>query len=210
MHKLKAEMEDHEGNLSQQTDVTQAPVNTELIEIIAKLTKKFFKICNKLFVHDNPKIEEEAYFEICDLLVMFNVHLVSCHKEYKPLILECSTNDINMLSVYVMKNVFTESAITERPDSSERIERLHKRRCILASFCKLICYNCVPIRYAAEILRGYIRFAGSYGDIIKQLMSSCREISKVNTAKTLALALQRVTTFMCTYCDLEHEHDYFS
>ena len=123
------------------------------------------------------------------------MRLTSVHKEYKSLVLECSINDINLLTLYVMNNVFTENAISERPDSSERIERLHKRRCILSSFCKLICYNCVPIRYAAEILRGYIKYAGSYGDIVKQLLASCREISKVNTAKTLVLALQRVSLY---------------
>ena len=71
LHKLNTEM-DERNNLP----ADEAPeVNYELIDIIAKLTKKFFKICNKLFVHENVQIEEEAYFEICDLLLLFNVHL---------------------------------------------------------------------------------------------------------------------------------------
>ena len=83
--------------------------------MIQKFSKKFYKICNKLFVHDNPQIEEEAYFEICDLLILFNTHLSKTRKEYAGLVLECTTNDINMLSVYVMNNVFTEQAIAEKP-----------------------------------------------------------------------------------------------
>ena len=59
-HKLKAEMEDHEGDLSQQTDVTQTLVNI-LIEIIAKLTNKFFKICNKLFANDNLLVKNSPF-----------------------------------------------------------------------------------------------------------------------------------------------------
>lgn len=110
LHKLNVEMDER---LNAGDDAPE--VNYELIDIIAKLTRKFYKICNKLFIHDNPQIEEEAYFEICDLLILFNVHLVNYRKEYKNLILECSTNDINMLSVYVMNNVFTENAITEKP-----------------------------------------------------------------------------------------------
>lgn len=42
-------------------------------------------------------------------------------------------------------------------DTSETIERLHKRRLVLSSFCKLLSFNCVPIKYAAEIFRGYVK-----------------------------------------------------
>jgi len=49
----------------------------------------------------------------------------------------------------------------------------------------------VQIKYAAEIFRGYTKYASSYGDIIKHLLANCRDISKVNTAKTIALCLQR-------------------
>lgn len=110
---------------------------------------------------------------------------------YSPLVLECTTNEINMLSVYVMNNAFSPEALSEKADTAENIEKLHKRRSILAGFCKLICYNCVPIKYAAEIFRGYVKYSSSYGDIIKHLLTTCRDISKLNTAKTIALALQR-------------------
>ncbi len=53
-HKLKAEMEDHVGN------VKQTLVNIRLIEIIAKLTK-FFKICNKLFANDNLLVKNSPF-----------------------------------------------------------------------------------------------------------------------------------------------------
>ncbi len=49
----------------------------------------------------------------------------------------------------------------------------------------------MQIKYAAEIFRGYTKYASSYGDIIKHLLANCRDISKVNTAKTIALCLQR-------------------
>ena len=193
MYKLNNEMEERANAAEMQgaDNPDEHPVNKELIEYIAKLNKKFYKLCNKLFVNENAQIEEEAYFELCDLLVLFNIHLPSQHKEYKSLVLECTTNDINMLSVYVMNNVFTQEALSEKADTPDSIERLHKRRCILASFSKLIAFNCVPIKYAAEIFRGYIKYTSSYVDIIKHLLAACRDISKVNTAKTIALSLQR-------------------
>lgn len=193
LHKLSTELDERKSISDSYINNTNddISINKELIDYIGKLSKKFYKLCNKLFVNDNPQIEEEAYFELCDLLILFNIHLANQHKEFKSLILECSTNDINMLSVYVMNNVFTQDALIEKADTSEKIEKLHKRRCILSSFCKLISFNCVPIKYAAEILRGYIKYANSYSDIIKNLLSHCRDISKVNTAKTIVLSLQR-------------------
>lgn len=188
LHKLNAEIEESKQSSNSEEDVEY---NKDLIGYIAKLAKKFYKLCNKLFVNENPQIEEEAYFEICDLLILFSANLTQQHKEFKNLILECETNEINMLTVYVMKNVFTDDVINEKADTTEKIEKLHKRRCILAAFCKLISYNCVPVIHAAEILRGYIKYANSYSDIIKMLLTHCKEISKVNAARTIALALQR-------------------
>jgi len=97
-----------------------------------------------------------------------------------------------MLAMYVNAHVFNDEALQDaKADSAETIERLHKKRSILAAFAKLISFNCVPIRYAAEIFRAYIKYAPAYMDIVKHLLHSCRDISKVNTAKTICLALQR-------------------
>lgn len=115
MQKLEAECA--ASAAGEDADSTVTPLTQsarDLIEYISKLSKKFYKLCNKLFVNDNPQIEEEAYFELCDLLILFNINLISVNREYKPLVLECSTNDINMLSVYVMNNVFSPEAATER------------------------------------------------------------------------------------------------
>ena len=118
LHKLNTEME--ERSISLRASIEPPPVNQELINAISKLTKKFYKICSKLFVHDSPEIEEEAYFEFCDLLILFNVHLLDKFKELKGLVIECSTTEINMLTVFVMNNVFTPEAIAEKPGSFKR------------------------------------------------------------------------------------------
>ena len=85
-----------------------------------------------------------------------------------------------MLAMYVNAHVFNDEALQDaKADSAETIERLHKKRSILAAFAKLISFNCVPIRYAAEIFRAYIKYAPAYMDIVKHLLHSCRDISKV-------------------------------
>lgn len=38
-----------------------------------------------------------------------------------------------------------------------RIEELHKRRNYLAAYCKLIVYNVIPVKAAADIFKHYLR-----------------------------------------------------
>ena len=38
-----------------------------------------------------------------------------------------------------------------------KIEELHKRRNFLASFCKLIVYNVLPTKVAADVFKHYVR-----------------------------------------------------
>ncbi len=112
-------------------------------------------------------------------------------------------------------------SFTDEMDENQKIEELHKRRNFLASFCKLIVYNVVPIRQAADmfkfymkvglhaliwVLRGSLLFSpvlqlfiflsfkyyNDYGDIIKAALGKSREINKVQTAKTLAASLIQV------------------
>ena len=108
----------------------------DLCEYLSKLSKKYFKLCSKLFVNENAQIEEEAYFEMCDTLVLFSQHLTASsasshtnHQLLKSLIHECSINDMNMLAMYVNAHVFNDEALQDaKADSAETIERLHKKR----------------------------------------------------------------------------------
>ena len=80
-------------------------------------------------------------------------------------------------------------SVPDDMDENQKIEELHKRRNFLASFCKLVVYNIVSIRNAADMFKQYMKFYNDYGDIIKATLSKSREINKVTTAKTLALSL---------------------
>ncbi len=42
-------------------------------------------------------------------------------------------------------------------DENQKIEELHKRRNFLASFCKLVVYNVVTIRQAADMFKYYMK-----------------------------------------------------
>lgn len=46
---------------------------------------------------------------------------------------------------------------TDDIDENVKIEELHKRRNFLASFCKLVIYNIVQIRMAADMFKHYMK-----------------------------------------------------
>lgn len=182
--------------------VVTTPEYNDLMDDVRKMSRKYYRIVNKLFVHDNKQIEEEAYFELCDLLLLLNQNLESTCPNLNDLIIDVQPTDINMLLMYCVNNVFEtdvnitatnedENDVTITNGSVDKIEKLHKKRCILAAFSKLVMYNTVPMRYMAEICRGYSKYATSYGDIVKQTLNCCRDISKVLTSKLISLTLQR-------------------
>lgn len=47
-------------------------------------------------------------------------------------------------------------------DETQKIEELHKRRNLLASFCKLIIYNVVHIKCAASMFKYYMKVSIEY------------------------------------------------
>lgn len=111
IQKLKAECAASAAGEDADSTVTPLTQSTrDLIEYISNLSKEFYELCNKLLVNDNPQIKEEAYFELCDLLILFNINLISVNHK---LVLKCPIDDINMLSVFVMSNVFSPEAATE-------------------------------------------------------------------------------------------------
>ena len=42
-------------------------------------------------------------------------------------------------------------------DENQKIEELHKRRNFLAAFCKLVVYNIVNIKMAADMFKYYMK-----------------------------------------------------
>lgn len=55
----------------------------------------------------------------------------------------------------IMCNVNTIS--TDDVDENVKIEELHKRRNFLACFCKLVVYNVISIKVAADMFKHYMK-----------------------------------------------------
>lgn len=132
-------------------------------------------------------IREEAYICLCDLLIVFSEQLVNTSPHFGELSCEPDRNLQLLLNEFVQSYVFVPEQDSDHDE--HRIEELHKRRNFLAAYCKLIVYNIMPTKAAADVFKHYVKYYNEYGDIIKATLSKAREINKVNCALTMCLSL---------------------
>lgn len=133
-------------------------------------------------------LREEAFISICDLLISFSRKDSFRNSVLAPLAYQPDKAMAQLLNDFIQNNVFLEEE-EEDQDDHTKIEELHKRRNFLASFCKLIVYNVLPTKTAADIFKHYVVFYNDYGDIIKATLSKARENNKVNCSKTMIQSL---------------------
>ncbi|KAK7478980.1 hypothetical protein BaRGS_00029741 [Batillaria attramentaria] len=167
------------------------------MKLLKRRLDSLMKHCHDLLFHQREKVGEEkelpfqAYVTICDLLIVFSKHLGDGNPLMKPLVYEVDRSLQSHLSNFLTEKVFVEDE-DDDVDENVKIEELHKRRNFLACFCKLVVYNVISIKVAADMFKHYMKFYNDYGDIIKATLSKAREINKVSTAKTLAMSLTQL------------------
>lgn len=132
-------------------------------------------------------IREEAYVCLCDLLIVFSEQLNNTNPHLSELACLPDRNLQLLLNEFVQAYVFVPEQDSDHDE--HRIEELHKRRNFLAAYCKLIVYNIMPTKAAADVFKHYVKYYNEYGDIIKATLSKAREINKVNCALTMCLSL---------------------
>ncbi|KAJ8926732.1 hypothetical protein NQ314_020849 [Rhamnusium bicolor] len=143
---------------------------------------------SQILIRSSPHIviKEEAYVGLCDLLIVFSEQLQN-HTAIGELVCRPDRNLQILLNEFVQTYVFVPEQDAEHDE--HRIEELHKRRNFLAAYCKLIVYNIMPTKAAADVFKHYVKYYNEYGDIIKATLSKAREINKVNCALTMCLSL---------------------
>jgi cohesin complex subunit SA-1/2 len=72
---------------------------------------------------------------------------------------------VQLINDFIQNHVFVEDD-DEEMDDHTKIEELHKRRNYLAGLCKLVVYNVVPMKTAADIFKHYVSFYNDYGKTI--------------------------------------------
>uniref|UniRef100_A0A673CF70 Cohesin subunit SA n=1 Tax=Sphaeramia orbicularis TaxID=375764 RepID=A0A673CF70_9TELE len=187
----------HYSILWQLVKITEgAPTKDDLVAL-RRVVKSFLAVCQQCLSNVNTPVKEQAFMLLCDLLMIFSHQLVSGGREgLQPLVFNPDSTLQNELLNFVLDHVFIdqddESQKGDEEDEANKIEALHKRRNLLAAFCKLIIYDIVDMPAAADIFKHYMKYYNDYGDIIKETLSKTRQTDKILCAKTLILSLQQL------------------
>ncbi|XP_064413605.1 cohesin subunit SA-2 isoform X3 [Latimeria chalumnae] len=162
--------------------------------------KGYFQICRHYLAHDSIAIREQAFMVLCDLLMVCSHQLNSDDCETLDLLKFTPETPLQSeLLSFIQRHVFTEQVEEnhsktegEKDDEVNKLDSLHKRRNLLATFCKLIIYNVLEMNAAAEIYKQYLKYYSDFGDIIKETLSRTRQNNKIQSAKALMLCLQQL------------------
>ncbi|XP_075040469.1 cohesin subunit SA-2 isoform X2 [Mixophyes fleayi] len=195
--------------LWQLAKISEAGSTKEELITLKRQMRVFCQICQHYLTNVHTAVKEQAFTILCDVLMIFSHQIVVGGREVlEPLVYSPDSSLQSELLSFILDHVFIDqdddnsSSDGQQDDEASKIEALHKRRNLLAAFCKLIVYNVVEMNTAADIFKQYMRYYNDYGDIIKETMSKTRAIDKIQCAKTLILSLQQL------FNEMIQEHSY--
>uniref|UniRef100_A0A665VQU9 Cohesin subunit SA n=1 Tax=Echeneis naucrates TaxID=173247 RepID=A0A665VQU9_ECHNA len=164
------------------------------------LQVRWLKLCGRLFCKRDFFFfsVHVAFLGVCDVLTAhsYQLHLWD-PISFGPLRYTPSPKLQRVLLTFVCMQVFVgPDCESQSRDHSEgkgtELEELHKRRNLLAAFCKLIVHGVLEMSMAAEVFMYYMKYYNDFGDIIKETISRTRQIDKIESARTLVLCLQQL------------------
>uniref|UniRef100_A0A7N8Y444 Cohesin subunit SA n=1 Tax=Mastacembelus armatus TaxID=205130 RepID=A0A7N8Y444_9TELE len=189
----------HYSILWQLVKITEGSPSKDDLVALRRVVKSFLAVCQQCLSNVNTPVKEQSFMLLCDLLMIFSHQLISGGREgLQPLVFNPDSTLQNELLNFVLDHVFidqddeSQSMEGDEEDEANKIEALHKRRNLLAAFCKLIIYDIVDMPAAADIFKHYMKYYNDYGDIIKETLSKTRQTDKILCAKTLILSLQQL------------------
>nr|XP_020472309.1 cohesin subunit SA-1 isoform X1 [Monopterus albus]XP_020472310.1 cohesin subunit SA-1 isoform X1 [Monopterus albus]XP_020472311.1 cohesin subunit SA-1 isoform X1 [Monopterus albus] len=189
----------HYSILWQLVKITEGSPSKDDLLALRRVVKSFLAVCQQCLSNVNTPVKEQAFMLLCDLLMIFSHQLISGGREgLQPLVFNPDSTLQNELLNFVLDHVFidqddeSQSMEGDEEDEANKIEALHKRRNLIAAFCKLIIYDIVDMPAAADIFKHYMKYYNDYGDIIKETLSKTRQTDKILCAKTLILSLQQL------------------
>uniref|UniRef100_A0AAQ5ZDB1 Cohesin subunit SA n=1 Tax=Amphiprion ocellaris TaxID=80972 RepID=A0AAQ5ZDB1_AMPOC len=154
----------HYSILWQLVKITEGVPSKDDLVALRRVVKSFLAVCQQCLSNVNTPVKEQAFMLLCDLLMIFSHQLVSGSREgLQPLVFNPDSTLQNELLNFVLDHVFidqddeSQSMEGDEEDEANKIEALHKRRNLLAAFCKLIIYDIVDMPAAADIFKHYMK-----------------------------------------------------
>uniref|UniRef100_A0A8C4PYQ1 Uncharacterized protein n=1 Tax=Eptatretus burgeri TaxID=7764 RepID=A0A8C4PYQ1_EPTBU len=152
--------------------------------------------------------KEQAFFLLCDLLVLFGPHM-SIHanqSDREPnglgesegdawciLVLAPSPSLQAELQGFIVDHVFVDDEPND-DDDIERVAELYKRRRFLSLFLRLALVGVLPLSSTAGVFKHYVKFFHDYGDLMKEGLSRLRLLNLDDCARTICLSLKQLFT----------------
>ncbi|XP_062835315.1 cohesin subunit SA-3 isoform X2 [Anolis carolinensis] len=178
----------------------------EQVLSLKKKVKSFCSLCQRCFTDTDPKVQEQAFVLLSDLLLVFSPQSAKKggggSNEGSPglaaLAYQAEPALQSQMACFLLDHVFShcqdqDSIVDEEEDSGAlHIERLHQRRNLLAGFCKLVIYGVLELSAASDVFKYYAKCYNDYGDIIKETLNRVRQIDRTEWAQTLLLSLQQL------------------
>ncbi|KPP64359.1 cohesin subunit SA-2-like, partial [Scleropages formosus] len=175
----------------------------------------FCERCHRFLSHTHAVVREQAFLSLCDLLTAHSYQLQAWDPAAgAPLLYSPDPRLQRALVAFVLEHVFTGTehdgqskgslrgplncsgsffvAASEGETEAGRLEELHRRRNLLAAYCKLIVHGVLEMSMAADVFKFYMKYYNDFGDIIKEMLSRTRQMDKIESARTLVLCLQQL------------------
>uniref|UniRef100_A0A669B1D4 Cohesin subunit SA n=1 Tax=Oreochromis niloticus TaxID=8128 RepID=A0A669B1D4_ORENI len=157
-----------------------------------------FTLTHHAFLMSSHFFQFQAFLGVCDVLTAHSYQLhVWDPTSFGPLLYTPSPKLQRALLTFVCVHVFVGSDCDSQSRGEtensqvEKLEDLHKRRNVLAAYCKLIIHGVLEMSMAAEVFMYYMKYYNDFGDIIKETMYRTRQMDKIESARTLVLCLQQ-------------------
>ncbi|KTF94023.1 hypothetical protein cypCar_00009256 [Cyprinus carpio] len=161
--------------------------------------RAFCEKCHRCLSHAEQLVREQAFMCLSDVLIAHNYQLQMWDSSAgTPLLYTPDPKLQKALLSFVVEHVFTSpeqdthsSKVSESECGDGRLEDLHRRRNLLAAYCKLIVHSVLEMSMATELFKQYVKFYNDFGDIIKETLNRTRQMDKMESARTLVQCLQQ-------------------
>uniref|UniRef100_A0A3Q1CT02 Cohesin subunit SA n=1 Tax=Amphiprion ocellaris TaxID=80972 RepID=A0A3Q1CT02_AMPOC len=154
----------------------------------------FCERSHRCLSHGDLSVRQQAFVGVCDVLTAHSYQLhVWDPTSFGPLLFTTSPKLQRALLTFVCVHVFVASDCdNQSKGEASRLEDLHRRRNLLAAYCKLIMHGVLEMSMATEVFMYYMKYYNDFGDIIKETMYRTRQVDKIESARTLVLSLQQL------------------
>ncbi|XP_069492734.1 cohesin subunit SA-2-like isoform X2 [Ambystoma mexicanum] len=176
--------------------VMEGPISEADLVTLRSQVMCFVYVCRRYLTRKNQAVGEQAFMLLCDLLIIVSPQCSGEGKVHETLTYATDTILQSELLAFVQEHVFVqqeeESKGATDLEEDHKLNDVHKRRSLLAIYCKLIVFNVVEMMAASEIYKQYMKSYNDFGDIIKETLSRTRHNNRIQSAKTLILCLQQL------------------